>query len=605
VRSQVSQTANRKSQVTSHKSQVAGRCQTRSRLDLRLHRFLAASLILAGSLSACGSLAGSQPPVRTLATCDLRLATGPGANPATCDSPLGQIIARSRDLGPVSLRTTVTVTVSLKDPLATLRAARVAAMYRPGSSYMRFQSWKDLQSESSPRLLAHRVQSFFHGHGLTARWLPGDSWMAVSGSAPDVEAAFRVRLHSYQSSTGVQYYASLRTPRIPAALRNAVIGIGRISNYPFVRTASIPAGGLKPADLLSVYGMNPPASIHLDGAGQTVAVVEIDGFAQSDLDAFSDKFHLPRFRLQIKFGPPLPAGGETEMDVEVIHAIAPKATITVYNCANPCSNSSLLTAIDAAIKGTPHGVISMSLIGCELNDSQADISAIATTENKAAAEGTSFYISTGDSGAYECLTNDWSSPPVPKYITVSDLSDPANVTAVGGTRVSLNKDGTRYREEVWENPAQTSGPGGGVSTLLPIPDYQRSVLQAQDNPNNMRQQPDVSADADPATGAAINVQGTFTQGGGTSQAAPIWAGLTVLIDQYLLSKNLPVAGFVNPALYALASGHPRYPPFYDVTVGSNLHYAAKPGYDLATGLGTPNAWNLARDLEQYIKNGGR
>jgi kumamolisin len=494
--------------------------------------------------------------------------------------------------------------VTLKDQFAGRQEARISAMYRHGSSFMKFQSWKDLQGESSSPMLAHAVQRFFEGHGLATRWRAGDSWMSVTGSASGIESMFQVRLHAYQSPSGVRYYASLGSSRIPAALRDEVVGIGRISNYPFVRTASIPSGGLKPSDLLSVYAMNPPAGIHLDGAGQTVAVVEIDGFNQSDLDAFSDKFHLPRFQPRIEFGPALPAGGETEMDIEVIHAIAPQATITVYNCANPCSNTSLLTAIDAAIKATPHGVISMSLIGCELNDTQADINAIATTENKAAAVGTSFYISTGDSGAYECLTNDWSSPPVPKYITVSDLSDPADVTAVGGTRLSVNQDGTRYREEVWENPAQTSGPGGGVSTLLPIPDYQKGVLQAQDNPNSMRQQPDVSADADPATGAAINVQGTFTQGGGTSQAAPIWAALTALIDQYLLSKSLPVAGFVNPALYAFAAGHPRYPPFYDVTAGSNLHYPAKPGYDLATGLGTPNAWNLAQDFEQYLRNGG-
>jgi subtilase family serine protease len=122
----------------------------------------------------------------------------------------------------------------------------------------------------------------------------------------------------------------------------------------------------------------------------------------------------------------------------------------------------------------------------------------------------------------------------------------------------------------------------------------------------MRQEPDVSADADPTTGAAVYSPsyGGWIQGGGTSQAAPIWAGLTALINQYLLSKHLPVSGFVNPALYALAAGHPIYPPFYDVTVGSNLHFAAKPGYDLASGLGTPNAWNLARDLEAYLKSGG-
>jgi kumamolisin len=89
------------------------------------------------------------------------------------------------------------------------------------------------------------------------------------------------------------------------------------------------------------------------------------------------------------------------------------------------------------------------------------------------------------------------------------------------------------------------------------------------------------------------------RGGGTSQAAPIWAGIAALIDEYLKKQGVHPIGFMNPALYALTATHQPYPPFHDVTVGGNLYYPATPGYDLATGLGTPDAWNLARDLVAY------
>jgi kumamolisin len=114
----------------------------------------------------------------------------------------------------------------------------------------------------------------------------------------------------------------------------------------------------------------------------------------------------------------------------------------------------------------------------------------------------------------------------------------------------------------------------------------------------MRQVPDVAADADPATGTDIIEGGEVTTGGGTSLSAPIWAGFLALIDQYLRGRGGHAAGFLNPELYALARGSPRYAPFHDITVGGNDFYLATPGYDMVTGLGSPVVWNLARDLAQ-------
>jgi kumamolisin len=110
--------------------------------------------------------------------------------------------------------------------------------------------------------------------------------------------------------------------------------------------------------------------------------------------------------------------------------------------------------------------------------------------------------------------------------------------------------------------------------------------------------PDVSADAAPQTGAAVRFTGRWLSSGGTSLATPVWAALTALIDEYLRSKGDHPVGFANPLLYRLARSSPPYPPYHDVTVGTNDLYPAGPGYDMVTGLGTPDAWNLARDLAQ-------
>jgi kumamolisin len=184
------------------------------------------------------------------------------------------------------------------------------------------------------------------------------------------------------------------------------------------------------------------------------------------------------------------------------------------------------------------------------------------------------------------------------------------VTAVGGTRVSVNTDGTWHSETVWEQPLANMGAGGGLSALYPLPAWQQdsSIVNPQVNPRRMRQVPDVSADADPASGAAVYLGAPggrgWSSGGGTSQSAPIWAGMMALINEYLKQRGLGAIGFVNPALYRIAKTGPL-PAFHDITTGYNLLYPATTGHDLATGLGTPDAWNLAQDLEAYLRSGGR
>ena len=107
--------------------------------------------------------------------------------------------------------------------------------------------------------------------------------------------------------------------------------------------------------------------------------------------------------------------------------------------------------------------------------------------------------------------------------------------------------------------------------------------------------PDVAAVADPFTGVRIVFKGTPLVGGGTSQSAPIWAGLAAVMNQYLLANGGRLIGDLNPQLYRIAAGAPL-PAFRDVTLGGNAVADAGPGYDLVTGLGTPDIDNLVRNL---------
>ena len=120
----------------------------------------------------------------------------------------------------------------------------------------------------------------------------------------------------------------------------------------------------------------------------------------------------------------------------------------------------------------------------------------------------------------------------------------------------------------------------------------------------MREVPDVSADADPITGTAFITNGMLQSGGGTSLATPIWAGFTVLMDEFLHSQGAAPIGFANPVIYKLAANRKLSPaPFHDVTVGGNVFFEAGPGYDPITGVGSPDVAALAQYILDIEKTG--
>jgi kumamolisin len=189
------------------------------------------------------------------------------------------------------------------------------------------------------------------------------------------------------------------------------------------------------------------------------------------------------------------------------------------------------------------------------------------------------------------------------YAPILSEDNSPYITSVGGTIVFLSTTGAYYKEAAWGEPMEQWGGGGGFSAISARPSWQKGPGLAGVNSRGI---PDVSADADSNSGWAIFAPGPNGQpleepAGGTSASAPCWAAVTALIDEDLARRGLPSVGFADPALYYFASGPKGLPApaFHDITEGTNLYYAAVPGWDAATGLGSPDVAHLADDFEWY------
>lgn len=330
--------------------------------------------------------------------------------------------------------------------------------------------------------------------------------------------------------------------------------------------------GYHPSQIKAAYGISG------SGAGQTIAIVDAYGSPtiNEDLKKFCTKFGLPLAQGQLTVhnmgGPLVPYDAdwamETSLDVEWVHALAPRAAILLV-VAQSNSNADLFAAVQYAAQNAP--VVSMSWGGPEFANE-------ASSDSYFQHSGTVFIASTGDSG--------------------SEVQYPAaspNVVAVGGTAIYL-KPGTgtlKFPEVAWE------GAGGGVSQYEILPSYQTSFPGIT---GNKRCVPDVAFAADPNTGVLVynSNYDTSTNGwyvvGGTSLAAPCWAAITGLANQARAAVKLLPLTDGHQALYDLAIT--SYATSYrDITMGYNGDFAALAGYDFITGLGSPNVRGLIPALK--------
>ncbi|MEU0495950.1 S53 family peptidase [Mycobacterium sp. NPDC006124] len=445
--------------------------------------------------------------------------------------------------------------------------------------------------------------------GLDVRWKDGEDWAIVEGTPHVVAEAFDVPVHDYRGMQGQVFYASPQQPEVPAAVRTTVTDLGRILGFTPHREArpdhvplDVPGQGLTPAALLTAYNANPLTDAGVTGKGQTIAFFAFSGYDQGDLDDFASMSGLPPLKPVLVGGQPSESRAETVMDLEVAHAIAPDARMVVVNARPTLEGGRTYERIaemfDATNEQFPGAVWSLSIgWGCDALITATDLKPVQSALERAHRNGTSAFDASGDTGGLECKGGEnWSSAPGPDDVGLDAISSLPGMTSVGGTTLSTDEDGQWLAEQAWIDSPLSQGTSGGVSKLFPRPAWQRRLTVERDSGKKQRRlTPDVSALADPFTGVRIRFDQQDLVGAGTSQAAPVWAGLTALMNQYLLANGGQRLGDVNPLLYRVAAGA-NEAGFRDVTLGGSAVDVAAPGYDLATGLGSPNVAQLARDF---------
>ena len=490
--------------------------------------------------------------------------------PAPRPAPtLVQALRSAVDLGPSGAATAVSLNFGLRSPLPDARAVDDAV-------------------------------SALRNAGLRSSWRPGSSLIAADGPAPVAASLLQVRIDDYRQPDGTTFYASLDQPRIPSTISAVASDVGGLDNYRRPRAYAVRPGGLSPNDVLAYYNLKPLRDAGLDGSGQTVLLPEIDDVNTKDLEAFASEFGLPPFgpiltlRRDPSWGTPTKAQGETTLDLEIVHEVAPRAKLVAYLSADDFTHAN--RAFDAMITEHLGSVISESLGSCEPEMASSVRNLYASIQDRAVAQHMSHFVASGDSGAFTCGENENPAASFPSTLPT--------VTAVGGTTVFESEQGVYFKEYAWGSPIDQSGSGGGASVFYGMPDYQKN--EAQYAGHGERQVPDVAADADPFTGFHIYYSGRNTQFGGTSAATPLWAGTAALINQDLKQKGLREIGFANPAIYWMGENAARLEPrpFHDVTAGNNLGFQAASGWDFATGWGSMNAAGLDAAWVRYIKSGG-
>ena len=418
----------------------------------------------------------------------------------------------------------------------------------------------------------------------------------VEGSITNIENAFHVTMRTYQHPREARmFYAPDTEPSLDLAV--PVLYISGLDNYslphpnhiikPLDTTAkatpnagSGPGGAYAGNDFRAAY---VPGTT-LTGTGQTVALLQFDGYYASDIAAYKTQFGLPDVPLvnvAVDGGVSTPGSGNGEvcLDIEMVLSMAPGVSaIYVYMAPNPSPWVDLLSKIanDNVAKQ----------IGCSWGGGGVNPSA-ETIFQQMATQGQSFFNATGDSDAFTG--------------TIPFPSDSPNITEVGGTTLTTTGAGGSYVSETVWNWGNSVGSSGGSSTYYSIPTWQQGIsMTANLGSTTKRNVPDVAL-----TGDNVFVRyGNGSSGafGGTSCAAPLWAGLTALINQQSAANGRSAVGFLNPAIYAIGKGTSYASGFHDTTAGNNYTTTSSPkfsavtGYDLCTGWGTPAGTALINAL---------
>jgi kumamolisin len=427
------------------------------------------------------------------------------------------------------------------------------------------------------------VRAFATAHGLVVVLEhAARRTVVLSGTVAQFNAAFKVQLQRMQHAS-CSYRGRTGSIELPSSLEGVVEAVLGLDSRPQaathfrIRPAASTATSFTPTQVAALYGF--PAAT---GLGQCVALIELGGgFRPADLETYFKGLGVASptvTAVSVDHAQNSPTGdangpdGEVMLDVEVVGAIVPQATIAVYFAPN--TDAGFLDAITTAIHDTTNkpSVISISWGGAESTWTSQAMTAMDDAFQAASTMGITVCIASGDNGSSDGVTDGADHVDFP-------ASSPFAL-ACGGT--SLQATPTAISAEVvWNDGASGGASGGGLSAFFAIPAWQSALsavtTQGTRTPLGMRGVPDVAGNADPETGYDVRVDGADSVIGGTSAVAPLWAALLTRLNQL---SGTP-AGLSNPKLYGAPTA------LRDITSGNNGDFAATAGWDACTGLGSP------------------
>ncbi|MGO8673987.1 MAG: choice-of-anchor tandem repeat GloVer-containing protein [Capsulimonadaceae bacterium] len=576
------------------------------------------------------------------------IAVGAAAGPAVSATSCGARASATR-LGPTAASTEVRLTLVLPlrnpDQLHTL----LHKLYDPADPlYHHYLTPREFTEQFGPaRDRVATVEAAAQASGFRVLDVtPNNSIIHVQAPASTVNSVFHVTLSDFVGPDGASYLSAGAAPTLPAAFAEngvSVIGLDgshRLHHALDVNGGSAPVAesrdsspntlkyysgtGLLPSDVYSIYDWSRVST----GAGQNVALFELDGWTQNDISVWETTALMGASSLtpevvSVDGGTQVPitfdVSIETTLDIDMVLLMAPGiSNLFVYVSDYWGDQAQETLDIYSRMASDDTAQVISSSYGFREDDWIPGNEQFAIDEGQIfeqlAAQGQTVCIAAGDQGAYDDENN--TTPNVGLEAAMP------YVLSVGGTDLTDGPGETYISETSWGDPNDTSrgpmgtGGGGGISSYWPIPDYQVGAFNPSVNTQgslSYRNLPDVSlfADGDDNGYEAMwtdlygiigpaGTQYTFALGG-TSAAAPLWGGLLTAVNAGRASAGEPGLGFADPAIYALAEEPVAYKnDFHDINDGSNnLFYDAVAGYDNATGWGSFQANNLYSDLLAY------
>ena len=540
------------------------------------------------------------------------------------------------EIGPASLgrRMEKMILVLQSDPAQqTALESLIAAQHNPNSP--RYHHWLTPDQFGQQFGISDgdfaEIENWLHSHGFRIDMVPsGRRSILFSGTVAQVEQAFHTDMHMYQFG-GELHSGNATDPSIPEALAGVVHGVmalhdfhskslhhlGAQSSAPGVLATSGGTHYMAPSDFATIYNVAPLYQRSIDGRGQSIAIVGRSNINLSDIRTFRSAFGLPaRDPVVIVNGSDPGVLGtseqaEAELDVEWAGAVAKNAEVRFVVSPSTASSDGVALSAQYIVEHNVAPVMSTSFGLCE--------SAMGSSENQfwsnlwqqAAAEGITVLVASGDSGAAACDSgsSNWTadnpgvngicSTPYSICVGGTEFDDTTSPSLYWSSTTDPTTQSSAFRyipEAAWNDSGTVANGdglwsgGGGASVLYSKPSWQTGPGVPIDN---HRYVPDVSLNASQHDGYLIYLNGKSYVIGGTSASSPAFAGLMALAIQQTRSRQ----GNANTALYSMArrqiSG--RTPlVFHDVITGNNSvpgtnGYAAGPGYDAVTGLGSVDA----------------